>query len=50
MEGGPETSFYINIDDTKIEKVGSYVSTTYANDDNDHFWNLPNVIGIKVKK
>jgi hypothetical protein len=50
MEGGPETSFYINIDNTRIEKVGSYVSTTYANDDNDHFWNLPNVIGMKVKK
>ncbi len=50
MEGGPETSFYINIDNTRIEKVGSYVSTSYANDDNDHFWNLPNVIGMKVKK
>jgi tRNA A37 threonylcarbamoyladenosine biosynthesis protein TsaE len=49
MEGGPETSFYVNIGDTKIEKVGSYISNSYPNDDNDHFWNLPNVIGIRVK-
>ncbi len=50
MEGGPETSFYIHIGDKKIEKMGSYVSTTYANDDNTVFWKLPNVIGMKVKK
>lgn len=49
MEGGPETSFYINIGDTKIEKVGSYISNTYANDKNDHFWPIPNVIGVRVK-
>lgn len=49
MEGGPETSFYVNIGDTKIEKVGSYISNSYPNDLNDHFWKLPNVIGVKVK-
>jgi hypothetical protein len=50
MEGGPETSLYVNIGNTKIEKVGSYVSQTYENDLNDHYWKLPNVIGIKLKE
>jgi len=50
LEGGPETSFYVNIGDTKIEKIGSYISNSYPNDDNSHFWKLPNVIGVKIKK
>lgn len=49
LEGGPETSLYIKVGDTVIEKFGSYVSETYPNDDNDHFWKLPNVIGMKLK-
>lgn len=49
MEGGPQTSLYVNIGETKIEKIGSYVSETYPNDLNDHFWKLPNVIGLKIK-
>lgn len=49
MEGGPQTSLYVNIGETKIEKIGSYVSETYPNDLNDHFWALPNVIGVKFK-
>lgn len=49
LEGGPEASLYINSGDTIIPKFGSYVSKTYARDDNDHFWKIPNVIGI-VKK
>lgn len=50
LEGGPETSLYIKVGNTVIEKFGSYVSGTYPNDDNDHFWALPNVIGMKLKK
>lgn len=50
LEGGPETSLYIKVGDTVIEKVGSYVSQTYPNDDNDHFWKLPNVIGLRLKE
>lgn len=49
LEGGPETSLYVNIGETKIEKVGSYVSQTYETDANDHFWPLPNVIGIRIR-
>jgi hypothetical protein len=50
LEGGPEASLYINTGDTIITKFGSYVSKTYENDDNDHFWKIPNVIGIKIKQ
>lgn len=49
LEGGPETSLYIRVGDTVIEKIGSYVSETYPNDKNDHFWKLPNVIGMRLK-
>lgn len=49
LEGGPEASLYINTGDTIISKYGSYVSKTYARDDNDHFWKIPNVIGITRK-
>jgi len=50
LEGGPETSFYVNTGDTVIAKFGSYVSNTCNNDDNDHFRKMPNVIAIKKKK
>jgi hypothetical protein len=50
MEGGPETSLYIHVGETTIEKVGSYVSNTYPTDNNKTYWPLPNVIGLKVKK
>jgi len=50
LEGGPETSFYVNTGDTVIAKFGSYVSDTCDNDDNDHFRKMPNVIAIKKKK
>lgn len=49
LEGGPEASLYIQTADTIISKIGSYVSKTYANDNNDHFWKIPNVIGIKSR-
>ena len=49
LEGGPEASLYVSAGDTVIAKYGSYVSNTCNNDDNDHFWNIPNVIGLKKK-
>jgi hypothetical protein len=49
LEGGPEASFYVNTGDTVIAKYGSYVSNTCDNDNNDHFWNIPNVIAIRKK-
>jgi len=50
LEGGPETSLYVNTGDTVIAKYGSYVSNTCDNDDNDHFRKMPNVIAIRKKK
>lgn len=50
LEGGPESSLYINIGKETISKFGSYISKTWANDDNDHFWEIPNVIGIRKKR
>lgn len=50
MEGGPQTSLFVDIDDYRIEKVGSYVSNTYPTDSNHEYWPLPNVIGVRVKK
>jgi hypothetical protein len=47
LEGGPETSLLIDVNGHCIEKVGSWVSTTWESDDNDHFWRLPNVVGVK---
>jgi hypothetical protein len=50
LEGGPEASLYINTGNDTISKYGSYISKTWANDDNDHFWEIPNVIAIGRKK
>ena len=49
LEGGPEASLYINTGDTVIAKYGSYISNSRPNDDNDHFREIPNVIGIRKK-
>ncbi|NSW44539.1 MAG: phosphodiester glycosidase family protein [Bacteroidales bacterium] len=49
LEGGPEACLYIKTPDTLISKNGSYVSLTFPTDTNSRYWNLPNVIGIKVK-
>jgi len=49
LEGGPEASLYVQTGDTVISKFGSYVSKTYPNDNNDHFWKIPNVIGIRLR-
>jgi uncharacterized protein YigE (DUF2233 family) len=49
LDGGPEASFYLNHNGYKVEKVGCYVSTTFEKDDNDHFWEIPNIIGIRKR-
>ncbi len=50
LEGGPESSLYLNNGKTVIEKIGSYVSHTFAHDRNNVFRKMPNVIGIRRKK
>lgn len=49
MEGGPQTSLFVDINEHRIEKLGSFVSKTFPTDANNEFWVLPNVIGIRVK-
>jgi hypothetical protein len=47
LEGGPETSLFIDVNEHHIQKVGSWVSETWESDENKHFWSLPNVVGVK---
>lgn len=49
LEGGPQTSLYVEHNHFCLDKVGSYVSPGYAHDRNDHFWEIPNMIGFKKK-
>ena len=49
LEGGPESSLYLNNGEIIVEKIGSYVSRTFAHDKNQQFRKMPNVIGIKRK-
>jgi uncharacterized protein YigE (DUF2233 family) len=49
LDGGPEASFYINYNNTQVSLVGCFVTNTYEKDDNDHFWAIPNIIGIRKK-
>lgn len=49
MEGGPQTSLFIDTENDRIEKLGSYVSKTYPTDKNAEFWPLPNIIGARKK-
>jgi hypothetical protein len=32
-----------------IEKVGSWVSTTWESDANKHFWPLPNIVAVRSR-
>lgn len=49
LEGGPETSLFIHVNEHHIERIGSWVSDTWESDTNSHFWELPNIIGIRKK-
>lgn len=46
LEGGPETSLYLDYNNCKIEKMGSYETGFNEDDNNTIFWGLPNVIGL----
>lgn len=49
LEGGPEASFYLNHPNKKLSVVGSYETGFNENDENDFFWEIPNVIGVSKK-
>ncbi|MFK7986059.1 MAG: phosphodiester glycosidase family protein [Sandaracinaceae bacterium] len=46
MEGGPEASLVVRDGDVRVEELGSYETDFNENDDNRHFWEVPNVIGF----
>ena len=49
LEGGPEASLYIKHPKKTVGVMGSYETGFFESDDNEEFWQIPNVIGL-VKK
>lgn len=49
LEGGPEASFYLNHATKQKAVMGSYETGFNENDENNLFWEIPNVIGISKK-
>lgn len=49
VEGGPEASVYVSSGAFTLEQVGSYETGFNENDDNRHFWDLPNVLGFSPR-
>ncbi len=50
LEGGPESSFYLSTNTTKIRQVGSYETGFNPDDKNNRFWQIANVVGIRKRK
>ena len=48
-EGGPEAQLYVNAGEVELERVGSYETGFWENDDNYYAWTVPNVIGVVRK-
>jgi hypothetical protein len=46
LEGGPEASLYFSHKNATMEMIGSYETDFQENDDNNHFWDLPNILGV----
>lgn len=49
LEGGPEASMYVSHNGTTVRCIGSYETSYNENNNNNHFWDIPNVIGITKK-
>lgn len=49
LEGGPEASLYVNGFTEKHSLIGSYETGFFESDDNDRFWPIPNVIGVRMR-
>ncbi len=49
LEGGPEASLFVEHNDFCIDAFGSYVSRSFAHDRNNHFWEIPNMLGFRKK-
>lgn len=49
LEGGPEAQLYVNAGGREIIRIGSYETGFYESDENDVYWQVPNVIAISKK-
>jgi hypothetical protein len=49
LEGGPESSLYLNTNAQKWAVMGSYETGFWEDDSNHRLWELANVVGIKRK-
>lgn len=49
LEGGPEASFYIGHPKKTVKRMGSYETNFWYNDNNNEYWDIPNVIGVRKK-
>jgi hypothetical protein len=47
LEGGPEAQLFINLPGQEREFFGSYETDFNENDDNEHAWRIPNVLGFR---
>ena len=49
LEGGPEASLVARGSWGSLERMGSYETAFWENDDNRDFWKLPNVIALEAR-
>jgi len=49
LEGGPEASCYIETEKFHLSRVGTFESGFFDNEDQQSFWQIPNIIGFKKK-
>jgi hypothetical protein len=49
-EGGPEAQLYVAGGEFQAEWWGSFETGFNENDDNDHAWPIPNILGVRPRK
>jgi len=49
LEGGPESSLYVDAEGQHVTEVGSYETGFYESDANRVYWDLPNVVAFEAR-
>lgn len=49
LEGGPESSLYVDAEGQRVSEIGSYETGFYESDANRVFWDLPNVVAFEPR-
>lgn len=49
LEGGPESSLYVDAEGQRVTEVGSYETGFYESDANRAYWDLPNVVAFEAR-